>query len=41
MIRLKHSLCDSCEMLSNMVAFWMVSELGQKNWDPPRSTYQA
>ena len=34
MIRLKHSLRDSREMLSNTVAFWMVSELGRKNWDP-------
>ncbi|MCB1771214.1 MAG: DUF5624 domain-containing protein, partial [Candidatus Competibacteraceae bacterium] len=34
MIRLKHSLRDSREMLSNTVAFWMVQELANKNWDP-------
>jgi len=34
MIRLKHSLRDAREMLSNTVAFWMVEELADKNWDP-------
>jgi hypothetical protein len=34
MIRLKHSLRDAREMLSNTVAFWMVPELAHKNWDP-------
>jgi len=33
MIRLKHSLRDAREMLSNTVAFWMVGELAHKNWD--------
>jgi hypothetical protein len=33
MIRTKHSLRDSREMLSNTVAFWMVPELARKNWD--------
>jgi hypothetical protein len=33
MIRMKHSLRDSREMLSNTVAFWMVPELARKNWD--------
>ena len=33
MIRLKHSLRDAREMLSNTVAFWMVQHLAQKNWD--------
>lgn len=33
MIRLKHSLRDAREMLSNTVAFWMVQELADKNWD--------
>jgi len=34
MIRMKHSLRDAREMLSNTVAFWMVPELANKNWDP-------
>jgi hypothetical protein len=34
MIRMKHSLRDDREMLSNTVAFWMVPELAKKNWDP-------
>lgn len=34
MIRLKHSLRDAREMLSNTVAFWMVPEMAHKNWDP-------
>lgn len=34
MIRLKHSLRDTREMLSNTVAFWMVQELADKKWDP-------
>ena len=34
MIRMKHSLRDAREMLSNTVAFWMVPELASKNWDP-------
>ena len=34
MIRLKHSLRDPREMLSNTVAFWMVEELANKKWDP-------
>jgi Domain of unknown function (DUF5624) len=33
MIRMKHSLRDAREMLSNTVAFWMVEELARKNWD--------
>ncbi|HEY7666057.1 MAG TPA: DUF5624 domain-containing protein [Xanthobacteraceae bacterium] len=33
MIRIKHSLRDAREMLSNTVAFWMVPELARKNWD--------
>jgi hypothetical protein len=33
MIRLKLSLRDAREMLSNTVAFWMVGELAGKNWD--------
>jgi hypothetical protein len=34
MIRMKHSLRDAREMLSNTVAFWMVQELAHKGWDP-------
>jgi hypothetical protein len=34
MIRMKHSLRDAREMLSNTVAFWMVQELADKKWDP-------
>jgi hypothetical protein len=34
MIRMKHSLRDAREMLSNTVAFWIVQELANKNWDP-------
>jgi len=34
MIRMKHSLRDEREMLSNTVAFWMVRELAAKKWDP-------
>ena len=34
MIRLKHSLRDAREMLSNTVAFWMVQELANKTWNP-------
>ncbi len=33
MIRMKHSLRDAREMLSNTVAFWMVLELAHKNWN--------
>jgi Domain of unknown function (DUF5624) len=33
MIRMKHSLRDAREMLSNTVAFWMVPELARRNWD--------
>jgi uncharacterized protein DUF5624 len=33
MIRMKHSLRDAREMLSNTVAFWMVGELAAKKWD--------
>jgi Domain of unknown function (DUF5624) len=33
MIRMKHSLRDAREMLSNTVAFWMVRELANKNWE--------
>ena len=36
MIRLKHSLRDAREMLSNTVAFWMVQELADKKWDPTK-----
>ena len=36
MIRMKHSLRDAREMLSNTVAFWMVQELANKNWDPAK-----
>jgi hypothetical protein len=34
MIRMKHSLRDAREMLSNTVAFWMIQELANKRWDP-------
>jgi hypothetical protein len=34
MIRMMHSLRDAREMLSNTVAFWMVQELANKNWNP-------
>lgn len=34
MSRMKHSLRDAREMLSNTVVFWMVQELANKNWDP-------
>jgi hypothetical protein len=33
MIRMKHSLRDAREMLSNTVAFWMIRELASKRWD--------
>jgi hypothetical protein len=33
MIRLKHSLRDAREMLSNTVAFWIVQELVNKHWN--------
>jgi hypothetical protein len=33
MIRMKHSLRDAREMLSNTVALWMVPELARTNWD--------
>jgi hypothetical protein len=33
MIRLKHSLQDPREMLSNTVGFWMAGEMQNKNWD--------
>jgi hypothetical protein len=33
MVRMKHSLRDAREMLSNTVAFWMVQELADKNWN--------
>lgn len=33
MVRLKHSLADSREMLSNTVGFWMAGELQNKGWD--------
>jgi hypothetical protein len=33
MIRMKHSLRDAREMLSNTVAFWMVQELAYKEWN--------
>jgi hypothetical protein len=33
MIRLKHSLLDAREMLSNTVGFWMSGEMQDKNWD--------
>ena len=36
MIRMKHSLRDAREMLSNTVAFWMVQELATKSWDPAK-----
>jgi hypothetical protein len=36
MIRMKHSLRDAREMLSNTVAFWMVQELAARNWDPAK-----
>ena len=32
-IRLKHSLSDATEMLSNATAYWMAGELAAKNWD--------
>jgi len=34
MIRMKQSLRDAREMLSDTVAFWMVPEMAHKNWDP-------
>ena len=36
MVRLKHSLQDSREMLSNTVGFWLPGELQSKGWDPSR-----
>ncbi|KTD52614.1 hypothetical protein Lqui_0067 [Legionella quinlivanii] len=33
MVRLKHSLQDSREMLSNTVGYWMAGELQSKAWD--------
>ena len=36
MIRMKHSLRNAREMLSNTVAFRMVPELAGKNWDPAK-----
>ncbi len=33
MVRLKYSLLDSREMLSNTVGFWMAGEMQNKNWD--------
>lgn len=33
LIRLKYSLMDPREMLSNTVGFWMAGELQNKNWD--------
>ena len=36
MIRLKHSLRDEKEMLSNTVGFWMAQELGDNGWDPSK-----
>lgn len=33
LVRLKHSLADPREMLSNTVGFWLAGELPQKNWD--------
>lgn len=33
MVRLKHSLQDPREMLSNTVGFWMAGEMQNKNWD--------
>jgi hypothetical protein len=36
MIRMKHSLRDAREMLSNTVAFWMVQELASKQRDPAK-----
>ncbi|KTD23536.1 Uncharacterised protein [Legionella lansingensis] len=33
MVRIKHSLADSREMLSNSVGFWLPGELQNKNWD--------
>jgi len=33
MIRMKHSLRDAREMLSNTVAFWVVQELANKQWN--------
>ncbi len=34
MVRLKHSLTDVRELLSNSVGFWMPNELAARNWDP-------
>ncbi|MGE0040316.1 MAG: DUF5624 domain-containing protein [Vicinamibacterales bacterium] len=34
MVRLKHSLRDEREMLSNTVAYWMVQEMYDHDWDP-------
>ncbi|MBL7481037.1 DUF5624 domain-containing protein [Legionella bononiensis] len=33
MVRLKYSLLDPREMLSNTVGFWMAGEMQNKNWD--------
>jgi hypothetical protein len=33
MMRMKHSLRDARDMLSNTVTFWMVQELADKGWD--------
>ena len=34
MVRMKHSLTDVRELLSNSVGFWMPNELADKNWNP-------
>lgn len=32
-MRLKFSLAEPTEMLSNTVGFWMAGELAEKNWN--------
>lgn len=36
MVRLKHSLQDSRELLSNSVGYWMAGELQAKGWEPAK-----
>lgn len=38
MVRLKYSLLDSREMLSNTVGFWMAGEMQNKNWEITKVT---
>jgi Domain of unknown function (DUF5624) len=34
LMRLKHSLADNRELLSNTIGFWIAEELARKRWDP-------